>query len=103
MKHRTSKLQKEIIGIIQGLQKDGYDIDSKRIYRLLLWEGYENKRSLSASLCRSLKSLKERGIIDYKDSCLTNQDEIKWTAKNTIKLLKVNCSLSERVVSEQQP
>ena len=90
MKHRTSKLQKEIIENIKLL---GDGITSTRIYeRLMSKDDCNNKRVVSASLCRSLKSLKEKGIIDYEDRIFyENTGWYSYPRKHNIRFVNVNC------------
>lgn len=88
MKRRLSKLQRQILEILKKTNS------SSRLYRELLYtDNYENRRSLSASISRSLKTLKERGLITYEDRHISEWDgTIHRCRKRNIQLLKVNCT-----------
>ncbi len=61
MKHRTSKLQKEII---ECLMKN-HVIYRDDLYNLLS-HGRKNIRSFSAALSRTLKTLEKKGTVELK-------------------------------------
>ena len=76
MKYRTSKLQEQIMQIIREKKVDGYTIYPRTIFELLLERfDYTNKRTLSASLSRALKTLEKRGRIKLIRSLWNDKEQ----------------------------
>ena len=76
MKYRTSKLQEQIMQIIREKKVDGYTIYPRTIFELLLERfDYTNKRTLSASLSRALKTLEKQARIKLVRSLWNDKEQ----------------------------